>query len=291
VIYRERLPPPELRDYVERLWWLEGPPEEFVAEPIPPDGHAEIVVHGGEPFLETRPGGETLRQERALLAGQATRPVRVRPGGPVRTVGARLWPDAAHALFGSPQSEVTDRVVDLRDLDRRLAATLRGDVAARGGGESMLDALEGALSAAVSRRRRSDRPAAPAVRLALERGGLLRVDALARSIGVTRRQAERIFRDRVGLAPKLFLRIVRFQRALSALRSGSRPAWAELAVAHGFYDQAHFVRDFRDFAGVAPGGWSASEASLAALFSAVRRETEANGGDVAFVQDPALARS
>jgi hypothetical protein len=121
LIYRERAPGPRLSEFVERLWWLEGSVDEIVAEPIPPDGHAEIVVHGGEPFREAVRGGGTLRQERVLLAGQATRPVPVAPGGFARVVGARLRPDAAHALFGAPQSELADRVVDLRDLDPRLA--------------------------------------------------------------------------------------------------------------------------------------------------------------------------
>jgi AraC-like DNA-binding protein len=300
LIYRERAPSPALADCVERLWWLEGPAAEIAADPIPPDGHAEIVVHGGSPFRETRPSGETLRQERALLAGQATRPVRVAPDGLARVAGARLRPDAAHALFGVPQWELRDRVVDLRDLDPRLAGALRGDVADRESGEEMLDGLAAALGEAARRRRgsrrdlaaASERPAARAASLALRTGGLVRVEALARTMGVTVRHAERLFRERVGLSPKQFLRIVRFQRALAALRAPVRPRWAEVALSLGFYDQAHFIRDFRELAGEAPGAWSAAEESLAAVFSAVRRGASGpTSEDVAFFQDAGAARA
>jgi AraC-like DNA-binding protein len=300
LIYRERLPSPALRDYVERLWWLEGEADEIVAEPIPPDGHTEIVVHGGEPFREIGPDGRGRRQERVLLAGQTTRATNVAPGGFARVVGARLRPDAAHALLGSPQWELLDRVADLRDLAPALARALRDDVSARERGEEMLASLDGTLTVAVSRSRRTDRPAEPAVRLALERGGLAGVDDLARRIGVTPRQAERLFRDRVGVSPKLFLRIVRFQRALSAARRAAtsatrarrRTAWAELAVSLGFYDQSHFIRDFRRFAGGAPGSWMPAEDSLAAVFSPVRRDARGpNGADVGFFQDAAGARA
>jgi transcriptional regulator GlxA family with amidase domain len=129
----------------------------------------------------------------------------------------------------------------------------------------------------------------------------VRVDELARSMGVGARQAERLFRERVGVSPKLFLGIVRFQRALSAARraapksekrSGRRRSWAELAVALGFYDQSHLIRDFRRFAGGAPGTWGPPAESLAAVFSAVRREARGpNAEDVAFFQDAAGARA
>jgi len=292
MIYRERLPSPGLRDFVERLWWLEGDADEIVAEPIPPDGHAEIMVHAGEPFLETVAGGGTRRQERVLLAGQATRAVRVAPSGFARVAGARLRPDAAHALFGCPQWELTDRVADLRDVAPALGRALRDDVAGRESGEEMLEALDAALSASTSRIRRAERPVSPALLLAAERGGLVRVDDLARLMGVTPRQTERLFRERVGLSPKLFLRIVRFQRALAAMRARRRTAWADLAVALGFYDQSHLIRDFRRFAGGAPGAWSPPEESLAAVFSPVRREARGpSAADVAFFQDTAGARA
>jgi len=283
LIYRERLPSPALRDYVERLWWLEGTAGEIVAEPIPPDGHPEIIVHGGDPF---RAENGTL-QERVLLAGQMTVATRVAPSGATLAVGARLRPDAAHALFGAPQWQLTDRVVDLRDLDARLALRIRTGVSARGRGEEMLDALDATLADYVASRRRVERRLSPAVRVALRSGGLVGVDGLARAIGVTPRQAERLFREHVGLPPKLFLRIVRFQRALAALPEAPRRSpWAELAVSLGYYDQSHLIRDFRELAGRAPGAWSAPDESLAAVFSPVRRPAAGpREEDVAFFQD------
>ena len=85
------------------------------------------------------------------------------------------------------------------------------------------------------------------------------------------RQIERVFRERVGLSPKVFLRIVRFQEVLGGLRfeatDRGRP-WAEIAARHGFYDQAHFIRDFKLFVGESPGAWSITPESLAAVSSA-----------------------
>jgi AraC-like DNA-binding protein len=133
-------------------------------------------------------------------------------------------------------------------------------------------------------------------------------------MGVTPRHAERLFRERVGLSPKLFLRIVRFQRALEAVRDaratasgGEEPrgggngsgttaarlaSWAEIAVSLGYYDQPHFIRDFREFAGESPGAWGGDAQSLAGVFSAVRRDRAGpRPADVAFFQDAQPARA
>ena len=98
------------------------------------------------------------------------------------------------------------------------------------------------------------------------------------------RQLERLFSERVGISPKLFLRIVRFQEVVRATRSGRRDlGWAALAAEHGFYDQAHFINDFKAFVGRTPADWNISDNSLAAIFSAVRRACER---DVVFFQEP-----
>jgi transcriptional regulator GlxA family with amidase domain len=112
------------------------------------------------------------------------------------------------------------------------------------------------------------------VRLALRSRGLCRVDDLADRVGVSPRQLERDFREHVGLSPKQFLRVVRFQQVLGSL-SAPRPdvPWAALAAEHGFYDQAHLIRDFHAFLGMAPGAWHVEPTSLTTVFSALGRET------------------
>ena len=229
-------------------------------------------------------------QDRVLFAGQATRAVRLRPRGYARLVGARLHPTGAHQLLGVRQDQLTDGIVELHVLDRRLARVLRDDVATRAHGEAMVAALDRALVRAAPASRDAS-PAGDAVALALSKRGLVKVAALAAELDLTARQIERIFQERVGLSPKLFLRIVRFQEVLGSLRGGAPPnglPWAEIAARHGFYDQAHFIRDFKAFVGESPGAWSISPASLAAVFSAVGRQpvVPAPAADVAFFQDP-----
>ena len=269
--YLEFAPSLPLRGIVDRIWFLEAPGEALGADPIPPDGHTEIIVHAGVPFLELTGGGSPRAQDRVLLAGQTTRAVDVRPGGYARMVGARLRPDGARRLFPLPQRELTDGIHALGQIDRRLARRLADDVADRPSPAAMAAALDAALVAALPAHAAAS-PASAAVSLALARRGLVRVDDLAAHAGVGARQLERLFQSEVGLSPKMLLRVTRFQQVLRALREGtSHSRWAAVAADCGFYDQSHFIRDFKSFVGMAPSAWRVDATSLVALFSAIRR--------------------
>jgi AraC-like DNA-binding protein len=271
VVYRQFPPPPALRPFVERLWLLEGPADALGAEPIPPDGRPEIIVHGGDRFGQPDRDGAIRVQPRVLFAGQLTRAIRIVPLGRGRIAGAQLRPHGGFDLLRIPQHPFTDRVVDLQTVNRSLAQALARHVATQPTGSAMVAALEASL-APLALAAKPSPPPARAVAIALTLKGMIDVQRLASVSGVSTRQLERLFRERVGIPPKLFLRIVRFQEVLRAARGG-RPnvGWAAVAAEHGFYDQPHFINDFRAFVGQTPGDWQIHDDSLAAIFSAVRR--------------------
>lgn len=263
---------------------LQGPAHEIDAEPIPPDGRPEIIVHGGDRWAERDGAGRLRLQSRTLFAGQLTRPVQVAPRGYARVAGAHLRPHGGFDFLRVPQHRFTNQIVDLQAIDRAFAATLRKEVAVKQDARAMIDAFANVLQ---TRAGDGVTPCAAhkPVAIALALKGMITVSHLARTAGVSARQLERLFRQCVGLSPKQFVRIVRFQEVLRAIKSGPFDAvqgkpdsgWAAVALEHGFYDQAHFINDFKAFVGCTPGDWSISEDSLAAIFSSVRR-------DVAFLQ-------
>jgi AraC-like DNA-binding protein len=102
-----------------------------------------------------------------------------------------------------------------------------------------------------------------AVRYALEEFGRNQCAAgiveMARDTGLSRRRFTGLFREQVGLTPKLYCRLLRFQQVVRSIAAGASVDWAQIALEGGYYDQAHMAHEFRDFAGVAPGAWRASE--------------------------------
>jgi AraC-like DNA-binding protein len=77
-------------------------------------------------------------------------------------------------------------------------------------------------------------------------------------IGLSARRFADVFAKEVGLTPKLFCRVRRFQRVLRVIRVGQEIDWAEIALSCGYYDQAHFNHDFRAFSGINPSTYLAA---------------------------------
>jgi AraC-like DNA-binding protein len=94
-----------------------------------------------------------------------------------------------------------------------------------------------------------------------------RIRALARGLGTTARTLERRVLDATGLSPRALRAVLRFRRVFRRLDRSPAGSWARVAVESGYYDQAHMIREFRRFAGVAPGRFFGREASLAVAFA------------------------
>jgi AraC-like DNA-binding protein len=113
-------------------------------------------------------------------------------------------------------------------------------------------------------------------------GGLARVGDVARALGMSRKHLNTLFRDHVGMSPKGYAGLVRFDRLTQRLWCSPSPGWADLALASGFADQAHLAREVRRFSGLSPTGLRAYLGELA-RFSPT--DTVATVSDVTFVQD------
>jgi AraC-like DNA-binding protein len=173
-------------------------------------------------------------------------------------VEVRLTPLGAHRLLRLPMHHLANAVVELDDVlgpeSDRLAERLYDapDWAAR------FDLLDAALAARLAQAR----PASPGVAWAwgrlLATHGAVTVADLTGELGCSRRHLAAQFREQIGLPPKLLGRILRFDRVVALLRQQEPQRWAEVAYACGYYDQAHFNRDFRQFAGATPTAFLAS---------------------------------
>jgi transcriptional regulator GlxA family with amidase domain len=89
------------------------------------------------------------------------------------------------------------------------------------------------------------------------RSGQVRVDDLAFNAAMSARQLRRLFLEQLGLSPKHFCRVIRFRHSLPKLRATGRGDWTEVALECGYYDQAHFIHEFREFSGYTPGEFAA----------------------------------
>ena len=214
----------------------------------------------------------STRQPRTIFAGQLTSPLVVRPTGTIAVVGVRFRADGVPAVIRGPQHRLAGLTLDLGDLSATLARQLRDACAAQ---PSCLarGACRGRLPAVGTWTTRGSIPACAARSARFsEDAGRYRWTTLATWTGVSRRHLERRFQEVVGLSPKRFARITRFQHALRIFEQGaSGHRGVATAAACGYADQAHFIREFSELAGCSPEAHLLRDAMLNRLFADVGR--------------------
>ncbi|MGE0359450.1 MAG: DUF6597 domain-containing transcriptional factor [Vicinamibacterales bacterium] len=250
--YEEHPPPAAVAAHVACLWTLTGASRRPSFDLILPDGRPELVVHRGDRFRERRPDGGGRLQPRQLIVGQMTHGVAIAPGRRVDTVGVRFTPAGLAPLCPFPQSRLVDRLAAVADVPAPLLHRLAAAAAAAPTPVAALRALAGELPGVYAAARAVDPRLLAAVDHLSHAGGTLSMAALARASGTSPRWLERHFLVSVGVSPKRLARLVRFRRVLAALDAHRTRGGVDVALDHGFYDQAHFIAEFRAFAGDAP---------------------------------------
>jgi AraC-like DNA-binding protein len=213
-----------------------------------------MILSLGDGLWVTGPTSEGATAVTSFVAGMHDRPALTEHDGRQHGIQVDVTPLAACRLFGVPMCEMLDLVVPLGDVLGRRGEELTARVSDARIGVERFAVLEGLLASLVD-----DGPQ-PAPKVAwlcnqlAEPGGNARVTKLADEVGWSRRHLEVRFRQQVGVAPKTYARLVRFRRAVLQLTDhGSKASLARVALECGYYDQAHFNRDFRVFAGCRPG--------------------------------------
>jgi AraC-like DNA-binding protein len=253
--YREFAPPARLAPFVRCVWVFEADAAERGDAPdrIVPDASPELIVHFGAPFEEVAEGGGVRAQSSAVFAGQLSRPLWLRATGHAGVVGVRFRAAGARAFLAMPMIVATDARISIAELWPREARDLSDAVAsARDAGDRAL--VVGRFVAARIERHRShaDGLVADCVDRIATSGERLAIDDLVRATGLSARQLERRFRDAVGVPPRLLASILRFRGVFDEIESRATPRWTQAALAAGYFDQSHMIRDFRRFVGCTP---------------------------------------
>ncbi len=197
-----------------------------------------------------------------IVAGQATRPTTADASpGEMNGLGVKLRLGAFPALFGIPAGEVTDRVILLEDVLGNTADELNEQIVEAPTSSVQIQCFERIFARFVQRHKDSSHSIEQQALVLLRQFSTAQVSKLAERLGYSPRHLRRRLNDFVGFSPRLYKRISRFERALESIHISSRREkidWSALAAACGYSDQAHFIREFRQFAGQTPAVYFAS---------------------------------
>jgi len=249
-------PPPDLVGIVEAFWISRGRIA-MLYEKILPQNNIELMFNLERPFgVPNRPGNGSFR--RAWLAGMQQEWLLVTPQyertEPSYLLSVRMPPLGAYRVLDLPLGEIAHAVIELDaafgDEVNRVHERI---------GNTWDAGLQFAILCDFVRRRlarsgtRLHADARIAIDALAQSHGAARIEELCRGLGVSRKHLASLFHAHVGLTPKVHARMFRFRRAVDLVQKGRRLDWARLAMACGYYDQAHFNREFREFAGMSPG--------------------------------------
>ena len=263
-------PAPALRPFVQHYLLVhvryDGVDPRPAIKPMPPAPQQCLYFYprGGLRTFHHKEA-KSIDLPNSILVGPQTSRLDLHMPADHLVVGAAFWPGGLHRLLGVPVSEMLDFSVE----SRALLGPAVADVAARLEDAPSYAAMLAVLEAYLLRMLRRLRPATeqPLDRLLpllLPSGRLgASLDRLAAEACLSPRQFERNFVARVGLSPKLFARIARFDQAFRLKEKLPDLDWLAVAVQCGYYDYRHLVRDFREFAGVTPPQLLAAETAHA----------------------------
>lgn len=259
VMYVVCQPCTALASYVEKLWSCDGHPGVKGTDRALPDGRFQLAFSLAEGPISalTDPMGAGGGIAPSLLIGIRSRFGIIDTAKLRSAMGVVFRPGGAHAFLNMPADAFHDKNVSLDLIWGSMVRTLRDRLRSADDPAKKFQILEGALSSRVNERVQLN----PAVRYALQefarRPEIPRVRELAQEAGLSRRRFAQLFREQIGLTPKLYCRVQRFQNALKQIPSAASVDWAQLALAAGYCDQAHLAHEFRDFSGLSPSAYLA----------------------------------
>lgn len=255
------VPGPPLKALIRCFWYWEGQAQAHTRERLMPTGEATIIFNLRDEEIRIYDPEDARRYVscgRVVLAGPRTSGCVIENRPDERIFGIQFLPGGMFPFFRVPGGEFANASVALEDLWGRGAGTVREQLLEARSVPAMFVLAERNLMAQLARPMELH----PAVdfgwRHICGAPQMARVAGVVERIGLSQRRFIELFRDQVGLTPKAFCRVRRFQRVLETVHRKKAVDWAQVALDGGYYDQPHFIRDFEVFAGMTPGAYLAA---------------------------------
>ncbi|HUB19269.1 MAG TPA: helix-turn-helix domain-containing protein [Acidobacteriaceae bacterium] len=259
-MHRLFIPAPPLAAFVRCFWYWEGAPQPHARERLMPNGEASMIFNLREEEMrlyDVDDSGRFASCGLAGLTGPRTSCFVIDTASEDRVIGIQFRAGGTFPFFREPASEIANLATPLEDLWRGAGAAIREQLLAASSPDAMFAILERSLLAHLVRPPELH----PAIRFARAHicgaPQIATVAGVLERIGLSQRRFIELFHAQIGLTPKAFCRVRRFQRVLENVHRKPAVDWAQVALDGGYYDQAHFIHDFQSFSGLTPAAYLA----------------------------------
>ena len=250
------IPQPPLSAYVESFWLYEGERPAHAKERRLPDGSVGLVFNLDDDLIrvyDSRDQVAFCSYRGTVLSGPQSGYVLLDTASLITTLGVTFRPGGMLPFLPFPVSDLSDQVLSLETLWGAEVADLRGQLCIATTPAARFAILERFLLRHLDLSRTSHPALACAIAGLRDAARFPTVASLAEHIGLSQTRLVRVFRDAMGMTPKQFARLSRFQRVLARLDAGEAVDWADTVFGCGYFDQSHLIHEFQAFAGLTPG--------------------------------------
>jgi AraC-like DNA-binding protein len=256
--YNEIKPGKELEAYVKCYYIYRSESDTAFEDTVFPSGCVEIIFNLGTGNWQTATDDQFVTTPPIELWGQIIRPLAVRSIGRNTMLGIRFFPHAAAFFLNDKVDLFNDQIVDFGEVSEKAAAILHSKLLDTTAWNKRIDLVETYLLQKLSRSRGrfSKIGVIGEIMNELQHKDFFdNIENVASRYGITSRYLQKLFLQYTGLTPKLYSKINRFQNSLR-LVTGRNESLTSIAYACGYFDQSHFIREFKSFTGLTPSSYS-----------------------------------
>lgn len=265
MIYKQVFSKSELSHTIKSFWLIDSKGDKSIQqEKIIPDGYPELIMHYGDPYKININDSWEL-QESTILAGQIRNYFFLENTGESKMFAIKFQPWALKELFGIEMSSITDTVIE---MPLQIQKTLQKVIAIATGTVSFEEKvvhIEDWFKSYLSNGKFNFSAKYKAVVSLIHKKGSIPLKELQEDYQISERGLERYFRSYIGLSPKFYARVIRFSYIFQLVQE-EEIDWADIVFRAGYYDQSHFIKNFKEFTGEDPSKYGFSEENMANFF-------------------------
>jgi AraC-like DNA-binding protein len=259
MIFQSHLPSFPLNNYIESIFYYEGATPAHNLDRFLPDGNTELIINLNE-IPQYIHHNETLDQiqicKRAWISGVRTRPITIPSGKGSRMLIVAFRKGKGFPFYPLPMNELSDFVIEADLIFGRSILDLREGLLASDSISNMFRLTESFLLARAGfnalQADSFSKCIGYAIKQIIKCPNQICLEKLSEEIGYSQKHFIHLFKEQVGLTPKQYMKILRFQKAILEIESTLLSDWTSFVHQSGFYDQSHFIHDFKAFSGFTP---------------------------------------
>jgi len=251
-----------LNKIIKTYYLIEGDFGNRTQDTFYADGCIEIVFNLDVQFYR-----KNVKEEWAKVIGQIVKPLEVEAKGKGKSFGIWFYPQGFSMLSGIPANELTEVAIPLDKIFDRYFVDFVGELLMNNKIIYLIRALNNFFEGILDNKKLNfkDIVAQQAIIKSYSSENW-NLDELASDLNISNRYLQKIFLEKVGLRPKQYQRILRFQRALSQINMNSKNSLTLTAYDINYYDQSHFIREFKGFTGLVPSKFNSDNHHINRLF-------------------------